>query len=77
MDKKIFAKRLKEQRETHGITQKCLASILGITERGYQYYESLSEFREPSFTLLLKITDELDISIDFLFSRTENPNVNI
>ena len=75
MDKKIFAQRLKSQRELRGFTQKQLATALKITERGYQCYEALSGFKPPSSTLLFAIAEALDVSIDYLFGRTANPKV--
>ena len=76
MDKKLFAQRLKSQRELLGLTQKELAAILKITERGYQYYEALSGFKPPTFNLLFAIAEALDISIDYLFGRTANPKIS-
>jgi len=75
MDKKIFAHRLKSQRELLGLTQKQLAAKIGISERGYQCYEALSGFKPPSVYLLFTIAEALDISVDYLFGRTSNPKV--
>jgi len=72
MDKNIFTQRLKSQREELGLTQKQLAAAIGISERGYQHYESASSFKPPSATLLFAIAEALDISIDYLFGRTAN-----
>jgi len=76
MDKKVFAQRLKTQRELLGLTQKQLATALKITERGYQCYEALSGFKPPSAALLFTIAETLGVSIDYLFGRTANPQVN-
>jgi len=75
MDKKIFTQRLKSQREALGLTQKQLATAISISERGYQHYESASEFKPPSSTLLFAIAEALDISVDYLFGRTTNPKL--
>ena len=76
MDKKIFAHRLKSQRELCGLTQKQLAAVIGISERGYQHYESASSFKPPSSALLFSIAEALDTSVDYLFGRTANPKAN-
>ena len=75
MDKKIFTQRLKSQRELLGLTQKQLATTIGVSERGYQHYESASSFKPPSSTLLFAIAEALEVSIDYLFGRTTNPKV--
>lgn len=76
MDKKIFAQRLKSQRESIGLTQKQLATTVGISERGYQHYESASDFKPPTSIVLFAIAEALEVSIDYLFGRTVNPKVN-
>jgi len=75
MDKKIFTQRLKSQRELLGLTQKQLATTIGVSERGYQHYESASSFKPPSSILLFAIAEALEVSIDYLFGRTTNPKV--
>jgi len=72
MDKKIFAQRLKIEREKNGLTQKQVAIEMGITERGYQYYESFTDFREPAASILFSLANALDISVDYLLNRTSN-----
>ena len=46
-----------------------MASIVGIGLRSYRAYES--DDRQPSFDILLKIADYLDVSIDYLLCRDE------
>jgi len=75
MDKEIFTQRLKSKREALGLTQKQLATAIGISERGYQHYESASDFKPPSSVLLFAISETLDISVDYLLGRTTNPKV--
>jgi len=76
MDNKILAQRLKTQRELRGFTQKELAAAVGITERGYQGYEAVNRFRTPSLSMLFGIAEKLDVSIDYLLGRTENPEAH-
>ena len=67
-----FGKRLKEIRTAQNLTQKQLASLIGITERGVQRYESGE--RKPTFDVLLAILENIDISADYLLGRCDNPN---
>ena len=75
IEKKVFAERLKARRELCKLTQKELAAILQISERNYQYYESQKKPLMPSLYYLLAICERLDISIDYLLNRTENPKL--
>lgn len=68
----IFATKLKETRISNNITQKQLSDFLGISERSYQNYEYGN--REPSFDITIKLSDYLNVSIDYLLGRTNNPN---
>ena len=65
----MFNKRLREMRMKRGFTQQRLADILDIALRSYQCYETGT--RTPNYTLLIKIADILDISIDYLLGRDE------
>ena len=61
---KIFSERLKETRQDVGLSQKEVAQNIGITASAYANYEQ--GLREPSFEVLAKICDTLDVSADFL-----------
>ena len=68
-----FGARLKEIRQHKHLTQRQLANIIGVTERGVQRYESGE--RKPTFDVLIAILDNIDdISADYLLGRTDNPN---
>lgn len=69
----IFSERLKECRRIK-TTQKAMADNLGISERAYQHYEAGT--REPKIDIAEKIAGYLDVSIDYLVGRTDNPAVN-
>lgn len=56
--------KLKEKRESRGITQKELAGKMGITLRRYQTYEQ--GIREPSISFLKKLRDFYECTIDEL-----------
>lgn len=62
---KNFAKNLKLERTSKGLTQKDIADNLGIKTQSYQAYESGLSL--PSAENLLKLAIVLDLSIDELF----------
>ena len=70
----IFGSRLRESRKAKNISVKEIAAFLSITSRAYQYYETGERF--PDGNRLLSIAEYLGISLDYLFGRTENPEVN-
>ncbi|MDL0418371.1 helix-turn-helix transcriptional regulator, partial [Clostridioides difficile] len=55
-------------------TQKQFASLFGISERAYQYYEAGS--REPNLETLILISNKLNVSTDFLLGLSPNQNRN-
>lgn len=67
----IFADRLKECRKNINKTQRDVGNDLGITERGYQNYETGE--REPKIETLNKLADYFDVSIDYLTGRDDIP----
>lgn len=64
---KIFGKRLREVRKSKKLTQKELADILGIKRNTYSDWENGKT--EPSFEILVKLPDLLEVSLDWLFGR--------
>jgi len=46
-----------------------MSEIIGITERYYQNYESGTS--EPNMTMLKKIADYFDVSLDYLVGRDD------
>lgn len=68
--KKIFAKRLKEERKLKGKTQKDMSIALDITRESYLAYEH--GITTPKFENLMKIHEELEVSIDYLVGITNN-----
>lgn len=65
----MFGKRLREQRIKNKYTQQNMADFLDVALRSYQKYEQGE--RSPSYELLVKIGDVLDISLDYLLGRDE------
>ncbi|MBP2071378.1 helix-turn-helix transcriptional regulator [Thermoanaerobacterium saccharolyticum] len=71
----MFGKRIKELRKKKGLTQKSLASYLGISDRAIGYYEN--EQRTPPPDILQKIADFFDVSVDYLLGRTDKRNIDV
>lgn len=66
--------RIKELREERGLSQKELAEILEISRPSITKYER-SE-REPSYAVLLKISDFFGVSSDYLLGKTNEKDKN-
>lgn len=60
----IFATRLKAMREAKNLTRAELAKNLHTTQRAIGYYETA--MREPNLAMLVRISTELDCSVDWL-----------
>lgn len=72
----MLGKRLKAIREERQLTQKDLATLLGMTPKAISFYE-LGE-RQPSNELLLKLAQYFGVSTDYLLGleKEESPKVN-
>ena len=66
-----FSDRLKELRKTKNITQKTLASTVGITERAYQDLE-YGKFK-PNHDNIVSLANSFQVSTDYLLGLTDNP----
>ena len=66
--------RLKELRESKGISQMKLALDLSINQNSISRYETCQ--READYKTLIKLADYFDVSIDYLLERTDNPKTN-
>jgi len=66
----IFSIRLKEERLNGSLTQKTLAELLNVPLRAYQNYEAKGKnHREPDYEMLVKISNTLGVSIDYLLGK--------
>jgi len=63
----MFGQRLNETRKSKGFTAQQMADFLNINLRSYRLYESGD--RQPSFDVLIKIADKLNVSADYLLER--------
>lgn len=65
-----FKENLKEFRRQHGYSAVQMASILNIPYSTYVAYEN--QKREPRYSMLIKIADLLNVSLDDLLGRRNN-----
>ncbi len=64
-----FGERLRILREESNFTEEQLAEKLGIVKQTISKYEKNQ--REPKYETLLKIAEIFNVSIDYLFGRTD------
>ncbi len=67
----IVAKRLRELRNTVNLTQPKMAEALDLKVGAINRYENNQS--EPSCETLYKYANYFDVSLDYIFGRTENP----
>jgi transcriptional regulator with XRE-family HTH domain len=60
----ILAERLRELRKKNKMTQKDVATFLGISESGYGYYEQGRN--EPSLETLRKLASKYGVSVSYI-----------
>lgn len=61
--------RLKELREQKGMLQRDIASMLNVAVSTYSYWEKGTY--EPDQTILSKLADIFEVSVDYLLGREE------
>ena len=64
-----IAEGLRRFREERNLTQKDVANTVGIFPQAYQRYERGTVL--PIITMLVKIADAYDVSLDYLIGRDE------
>ena len=65
-----YAEALKRFRKEFGISQRETAESAGIMKEAYQVYEY---GRKPSISVLTKLADTYNVSLDYLVGRSNNP----
>ena len=65
------AQRLKSLRESVGVSQAKLAALMGATQASVNRYENGQS--SPPLKILLWYADFFDVSLDYIFARTEQP----
>jgi len=66
---KIFGERLKEIRAEKHLKQTDVAKMLNVS--GNTVYAWENDRQEPSMATLLKLSEILGVSLDFLFGKTD------
>ena len=66
---KAFGDRLRELRHARGLTQKQLGAILCVSSNTVHSWES--DKQEPSMCMLLTIGEYFDVTLDYLFGRSD------
>lgn len=66
----IFKERLRELRKSKNMTQKQIAKILHCSNTTISNYEAGNN--EPSFSILLVLSDYFNVSVDYLLGREGN-----
>ena len=68
---KIIGERLRTLRESVRLSQVKLAKEFGISQPSLARYETGDTITPPD--VLLKFADYFDVSMDYIFGRTDNP----
>lgn len=68
-DDDVSFSRLRTLREDRDLKQKDIANILNCTQVAYSYYEIGR--REIPLTLLMRLADYYETSVDYLLGRTD------
>ena len=66
---KTFGKRLKEVRVAKGMTQRQLAEVLNVSSNTEHCWET--DKQEPSLSTVLFLSDYFDVSLDYLFGKSD------
>lgn len=65
---------LKRFRKEFDLTQREVAAAAGIVPEAYQKYEYGKNV--PAVSVLCKLADFFNVSIDYLVGRTDNPQIS-
>lgn len=65
--------RIKKLRKAKGLTMKELGDVLGVAESTISLYEN--DKRQPDRDTIKKIADLFNVSIDYLYCRTDVPYI--
>lgn len=68
---KALAERLRTLRESVRISQEKMAQLVGMKQSSINRYESGQS--DPSPETLLRYADYFDVSMDYIFGRTDKP----
>ena len=68
----IVAERLRILRNTVNLSQAKLAQVLELRQSAVNRYENNQS--DPSYETLLRYADFFDVSMDYIFGRTDDPH---
>lgn len=68
----IVAERLRMLRGTVSLSQAKLAQALGLKQSAVNRYEN--DQSDPPYETLLRYADFFDVSLDYIFGRTDDPH---
>lgn len=68
---KIVAERIRALRKSLKLSQARLGQILGVRQASLNRYEQ--DQCSPSYETLLRYADYFDVSLDYIFGRTDQP----
>lgn len=66
--------RIRDLRNDKDLNQTQIASMLGMSQTGYSKYET-GENDVPT-SVLIKLADIYNVSVDYILNRTDNPKTN-
>ena len=66
-----LSERLIELKESKNLLQKDIAKAINLSLRSYQRYEYGE--REPTSSILIKLADYFNVSLDYLVGRSDDP----
>ena len=66
-----FPERLLQLKQERKLLQKDIAASIDLSLRGYQYYEKGQ--KEPTLSVLIRLADFFDVSLDYLVGRSDDP----
>lgn len=71
----MYFRRLRDMREDADLSQKQIATYLGIAQTVYSRYER--GFQTIPLEHLISLADYYKVSLDFLTGRTQNKELNL
>ncbi len=66
-----FSARVKELRESQGLSQESLGKIIGVKRYSVYTYEKGRNY--PDIPRLIALADYFDVTTDYLLGRTDTP----
>lgn len=69
----MFPERLKQLRESKGLSQEEMGKYLGITRQAYGKYEKGTS--EPDHKTLVKLSKYFSVTTDFLLGKSDTPSL--